>query len=397
MDLTHTEERTALKDSVRAWAAREWPPAVVRELQGSATGFDPRRWKQVRDLGWTGIAVPESAGGLGGDLLDLVVVVEELGRAAVSLPLAATVAHGILPLMWAGDPGGRLGGLFAGETVAVPAEVEPDGRASWPRSAAAGGAGSGAAGGGGGGGGGGGWRVSGTKTLVPFAEAADLLMVTTRLDGPGDAVVAIPTGRDGLSWRRLHLPVGDPVYRVELDRVLIRPDDVVASGGRARDLHTRMGAAATLLSCAYAVGLCATALDLAVEHARDRVQFGRPIGAFQSVANRCADMRVQTDAFRWLTYEAAWRFDRPAPVEQTDRTDQADRARDDAYLAVATAKSYGDLTVSTVCRDAHQVLAGMGVSTEHDLHLFTRRARTFEQTGGGPTRHLHRVADLIGL
>lgn len=367
MDLTHTPERAALAESVRAFLAREWPTSVVRDLQADPTGFDSRRWRQVRELGWTEIAVPAEHGGLGGGFLDLVVVVEELGRAAASLPLAATVAHGVLPLQWAGSP--RLPGLVSGETIAVPATLEADGRTAWP-SVPAPTAGDG-------------WVLSGAKTLVPFAGIADLLMVSTRLDGPGEALVAVPAG--GVRSRRLRLPIGDPVYRVELDGVRITADDVLATGGRARELHARTADVATLLACGYAVGLCGTALRLAVEHALERVQFGRPIGGFQAVANRCADMRVQTDAFRWLTYEAAWTLD------------QGDRTEPDAALAVAAAKAYGDLTVRTVTRDAHQVLAGMGISTEHDLHLFTRRARTFEQTGGGLTGHLHRVADLIGL
>jgi alkylation response protein AidB-like acyl-CoA dehydrogenase len=366
MDLTHTPERAALAESVRALLVREWPTSVVRELQATPTGFHARRWKQARELGWTAIPVPEDRGGLGGGFLDLVVVVEELGRAAASLPLVPTVAHGVLPALWSGAD---LAGLVSGETIAVPAVLEADGRTEWPVHAATrdGAAHDGS------------WRLSGAKTMVPFAEVADRLLVTTRLDGPGDAVVSVPTG--GVPMRRLRLPVGDPVYRVDLDGIRVTEADLVAIGAAAREAHSRATAVATLLACGYTVGLCETALRIAVEHAKERVQFGRPIGAFQSVANRCADMRVQTDAFRWLTYEAAWTSDQGL----------------DAALAVATAKAYGDLTVRTVTRDAHQVVAGMGISTEHDLHLFTRRARTFAQTGGSLTGHLHRVADLIGL
>ena len=383
MDLTHTEERSELAESVRAFVARDWPTATVRELQASETGFDPARWKRIAGLGWTAMPVPEEHGGLGGGFLDLAVVAEELGRGAVSSPLAATVTHGVLPLLWAGESSvreSRLVGLVGGETIACPADVEADGRSIWPAEPAPAD--------------GHGWTLDGTKVLVPFAEVADLLMVTARLEGRGEAIVALPRTLDGVTTSRMRLPVGDPVYRVDLSGVRITPDDLLATGPSATDLKARTDGVSALVSCAYTVGLCESALRLAVEHARSREQFGRPIGAFQSVANRCADMRVETDAFRWLTCEAAWLLDR---ADGPDRAHSADRIGRDAGLAIATAKAYGDLAVRTVVRDSHQVLAGMGISTEHDLYLFTRRARTFEQSGGSLVSHLNRVADLIGL
>jgi alkylation response protein AidB-like acyl-CoA dehydrogenase len=132
---------------------------------------------------------------------------------------------------------------------------------------------------------------------------------------------------------------------------------------------------------AYALGAAERTLEMTVEHARTRVQFGRPIGSFQAVAHRCADMRCDVDALRYLVYQAAWCLDADGP----------------SRLEVATAKAYGNEALRRIFMHAHQVHGAVGFSTEHDLHLFTRRAKATELSWGSTALHLERVAQAMGL
>jgi alkylation response protein AidB-like acyl-CoA dehydrogenase len=370
VDLTYTDDQRMLAESVRAFVARDWPTTTVRRLHDEPDGFSPQLWKRIRDLGWTAIAFPEEGGGLGGTFMDLAVVAEELGRGAVSTPLLTSTSLCAVPLQWGDGTGGcseLLPGLISGDRIGTAALLEPDGRLLWPDSACAALDDC--------------WAVTGAKVLVPFASVADLTMLSCSLDGLGPALVALPTERDGVAVQRHHIAGGEPRFRLDLDGVRVTRDDVIAHGDEAISLLGRCTDVATVLQTAHTVGLCEGALGLAVAHARDREQFGRPIGSFQAVANRCVDMRVEIDAARLIALEAAWRLDRGL----------------DAGSQVATAKAYANLTVRTVITHAHQVLGAMGFSTEHDLHLLTRAARAFEQGFGDHAAHLERIAVGLGL
>jgi alkylation response protein AidB-like acyl-CoA dehydrogenase len=203
---------------------------------------------------------------------------------------------------------------------------------------------------------------AGRKILVRWAEHADVFVVATA-DGlriveraDVDATAHSAIGGDALSsitWRG-----GDPL---------------------AGDIGGPLDHA-TITSLAYAVGVAEGALRLAVQHARDREQFGRPIGTFQAVAHRCADMRADIDACRYLAHQAAWAFE-----------------RGDAELQISAAKSYANEAIRRVFLNAHQVHGAIGFSTEHPLHRFTTRLKAFELTYGGTSRHRQRLARAMGL
>jgi len=373
MDLTYNDDQQALADSVRAFVAREWPIERVRDMQTHSTGFDDQLWKNLTALGWSAVAVPEEHEGLGGGLVEQLVVLEELGRGAVDSPLRTSIAYGAFGLLRGHNDSARarhLPAVAVGESIVTAAVLESDGRSAWPavtsdeteHSADH-------------------PRLRTTKTLVPYAASADHFVVTARLVDMGDVVLLIPADRAGIRMRRQEVPVGEPRYRVDFDGVEVRREDVLAAGDAAHELFTTCAEVDTILTAAYTVGLCQSALTLTVDHAKSRVQFGRPLGAFQTVAHRCADMHTEINATRLMVFEAAWLLDQSF----------------DARLASAAAKAQVDQTVQLVSANSHQVLGAMGFSTEHDLHLFTRRAKAYEQTGGGLDRHLHRVADLLGL
>ena len=371
MDLTLTDEQQLLKDSARRFLEERWPTARVRELESSADGHDPGLWEQVSALGWPGLALPEAHGGAGRGMLELALVAEELGHAAASCPLLSSTTQVALPLSRTAGGGAFdrwLEALAGGRALGTLAHLEP-GRAGdeWAepgleleRSGSA-------------------WRVTGVKDLVPFAAVADLLLVSVRVDRERTGVVAMERDRPGVVVRRQHAMGGEPLYAVELD-VEVRDADVV-TGDAALEILRRGLDAGAVAGCAYAAGLAVRALELSVAHAQSRLQFGRPIGAFQAVAHRCADMQADVDAVRLLALQAAWSLDHLEAPE----------------LEIGAAKAYANEALRRVFAHAHQVHGAVGFSMEHDLQLFTRRAKAFELSWGSVDRHRERVAQAIGL
>jgi alkylation response protein AidB-like acyl-CoA dehydrogenase len=226
----------------------------------------------------------------------------------------------------------------------------------------------------------GGWRLTGAKELVAYAAVAQVLLVSVRLAPHELAFVVVDRRAPGVRMQRQDALGGDPLYRVELD-VDVEDSDVVADGDECARVLGRALDHAAVASCAYAAGLAAKALELSVRHAGERHQFGRPIGAFQAVAHRCADMKADVDAVRMLALQAAWALDHLEAPE----------------LEVGAAKAYANEAMRRIFAHAHQVHGALGFSMEHDLQLFTRRAKAFELSWGAVDRHRERVARAIGL
>lgn len=358
MDLTLPDDLRMLSTSAREFVARECPTDRVRRVAGAPDGFDVDLWHAMAALGWTAIAIAADDGGAGGGALELAVLCEALGRGPVPSPLAVSTTLAALPIAWAGSAEQRarwLPALAAGEAVGTMAILEPGGFDEWTTPSMAGGA-----------------AVHGVKVLVPWAAVADVLVVAT-----ANGLFLVERDSATCAVER-HDDLGaDALFAVELRGAVAEP---LAADGHASVLHRALDHAA-VAQLASAVGAAERALELAVQHANDRHQFGRPIGAFQAVAHRCVDMRTDIDACRYLAYRAAWALDE----------------RRDGALEVASAVAYGKDALRRVVVHAHQVLGAIGFSTEHDLHLFTRRAKAFELTYGSSARHLERVAVEMGL
>ena len=365
MDLTYSDEQRMLADAARRWLGREYSTEVVRELEADPAGVRRSVWPRLVELGWPSLAVSQADGGSGGRLSDLVVLAEELGRAAAATPLLGSVGFGALPLAVSGAESVRrrwLPGIVDGQLIAAGCLLEPDGRSHWPvqDTDSAG--------------------LTGAKTMVGFAGSADVLLVSTRLAGLGPALVVLPSNAPGIRSVRLDSLGPEPVYAVDFDRVPITADDMLAEGPAARALLGQALEYMTVLATGHAVGLCEGALALAVTHAKDRVQFGRPIGAFQTVSNRLVEVRSEVDALRLLTYRAA------AAIES---------GAGDAGLHVATMKAYAGATARTTATETHQVMGAIGFTMEHDLQLYTRSLKAFETTLGTRATHLAQIAHQL--
>lgn len=358
-----TEEHRELAHSVRGWLARAVPPGEVRKLLDAGSpapcGVRPAYWEALTGQGLTGIHLPEEYGGGGGGLLDLAVVLEEAAYGSLPGPYLATALTGAVVRRATGaGTGDLLRGLAAGERTAALA-LTPGTLTATPAE--------------------GGHRLDGTAPPVLSGEAADLLLLPA----------ATPTGErwflvdaEGLTVRP-HRSVDPtrPTAEVRADAVLVPAHRALPlDSALVRDL-------AAVLLAADACGTAARSLDTAVEHARVREQFGRPIGAFQAVKHLCADMLVRLEQARALTWDAARAAD-----EETDASGDGEARGLTAALAAATAPD----AAYSCAKDAIQILGGIGFTWEHDAHLQLRRAVLARQLLGTADAHRLRAARLTG-
>jgi alkylation response protein AidB-like acyl-CoA dehydrogenase len=371
MDLTFDDDQLLLAESARQLFERSYTTEAAREAEEQPDGFSADLWRQAVELGWPGIALPESCGGAGYGALELAVLAEELGRGAATLPLLSSYAA-TLPLVWTGSDALRsrwLAPLAAGEAIAALAVTGPRGGEQLQLTGVAGG-----------------WTLSGTKIAVPFGGVADLLVVSVDPAGGAPSLVAVAADAPGIVRARHATFAPEPFASVTFTDVEVATDDVVGDGL----VLARALAHQTVVDTAYAVGLAGGALALAVDHATNREQFGRPIGVNQAVSHQCVDMRVEIDAMRVLALQAAWRLDR--------HTGSLDGDPAGAARAVALANAYARDVLPGIFARAHQVHGAIGFTMEYDLQLYTRRAKAYELFGGGSAApHLEQVARSLGL
>jgi alkylation response protein AidB-like acyl-CoA dehydrogenase len=364
VDFELSDEQRMLRDATRRLLEARSPLTAVRAAHDSEPGFDRGLWLEGSALGWPGMAVPEELGGSGQGIVELAVVAQEHGRLVQPGPFLPT-ATVTLALVAAGAdrPEVRertadvLGGAADGTSILSWAFAEP-GRGWLPEATAT--QATRAAGG---------LVVTGVKTSVQDADVADVLLVTARCDGELVQLL-VDRSAPGVSCTRLRgLDLGRHLCEVRLDGVRAPESAVVATGTAAveRDL-----AAGAVLLCAESVGVGARLLEMTVDYAKMRVQFGRPIGSFQATKHKCATMRSQLQGAQVATYYAAM-----ALAAGTD----------DADTAASVATSFTSEAVSRIAGEALQIHGGIGFTWEHDLHLYLRRAKSNEVLYGDASLH----------
>ena len=370
MRLVLNEEQEELQATVRRFLADRAPMARVREVMETPEGLDRALWdRMARDLGLPGIAVPEAYGGAGLGQIELSVVMEELGAALTPSPFLASAVLATNALMAVDDEDCRaelLPGVASGGTIATLAVAE-DG-SGWEPAAVAARATLAD----------GGWVLEGVKTLVPDGELADLVLVAARA-GDELGVFAIDDGAPGL--RRTSLAGLDPtrrLARLELSCVPARRlvcEDAEGALGHALDL-------AAVALAAEQLGGLQRCLDLSVEYAKSRYQFGRAVGSFQAVKHLCANMHVAMEMARSAVRYAAW---------------TADEEPGELPVAAALARAACSEAFFRVAADTIQVHGGIGFTWEHDAHLYYRRAKSSELLLGGQRQQRARLADRLGI
>ncbi|MGH9111246.1 MAG: acyl-CoA dehydrogenase family protein [Acidimicrobiales bacterium] len=370
MHLTFTEDQLALQATARAVLDRECPPSLVREAVEKGTGSD-RLWRCLAGLGWPALTVPEAAGGLGQGFVELAVVLEELGRACAPGPYLATMTQFLPALRAAGDRDGAtaprwLSAVARGELTGTLALAEGP---TWePRAVRA--TAQPVAGG---------WLLHGTKRHVLSGAEVDELVVAVRPAGDGGLALVVVPARDLAIEPVESLDATRPLATVRLDGVLVPDDRVLAPAAAGADVAlARVLHEATVGLALDTVGACQTLLDTTLAYAKVREQFGVPIGSFQAVKHRFADMLVALEKARVTAYFAALTV-----------------AEDDPRRAVAAsmAKAAAGDCQRLLTSSAIQLHGGVGFTWEHDAHLWVKRAKTGELLFGTSEFHRRIVAD----
>jgi alkylation response protein AidB-like acyl-CoA dehydrogenase len=379
MNFGFSEEQELLRATARKFFENECPSTVVRALMETPEGMNPQLWQQIAEQGWLGLIYPEAYGGLGLGFVDLVVLMEEMGRAVVPGPFFSTVLLGGLAILEAGNESQKkawLPRLVGGEARVSLAWMEPSATlppegiavAARPR-------------------GDGGFALSGTKLFVPDAHGADAIVVAARVgDGTGaDGVNLFLLSKDTPGLQVTLLPTMDQTRKlceVTLADAPAGPEAVLGAVGGGWAALDRVLDRATVALCAEMGGGAQKVLDMTVEYAKIRQAFGRPIGSYQGVKHKCADMLVDVENSKSISYYAAWALDEGDPQ---------------AKLAVSMAKAYVSDAYRRVASAGIQLHGGIGFTWEHDLHLYFKRAKGSEFTFGDATHHREQVAKLVSL
>jgi alkylation response protein AidB-like acyl-CoA dehydrogenase len=379
MDIGFTEEQELLRESARRFLESECTAQFVRQRMAESAGVTDEFWRKLADQGWFGIVYPEEEGGSGLGLVDLVVLMEEMGRAVMPGPFLSTVLLGGAAIAETGAPAQRrqwLPQIVAGSAKAALAWTESNLR--WDaagitlRAHEAGG----------------GFRLSGTKMFVGDAHLADILVIAARTrDGStmedGVSLFLVPKDTPGLAVSVL--PTIDETRKlceVRLDNVALPAGALLGEIHQGWVALSRVIARATVALAAEMCGGAQQVLDMTVAYAKMRVAFGKPIGSYQGVKHQAADMLVALENAKSLTYYAAW---------------AVDQGLEEAPLAVSMAKAASSDMSRKIAGIGIQLHGGIGMTWEHDLQLYFKRAKASEVAFGDATWHRERVARLMRL
>jgi alkylation response protein AidB-like acyl-CoA dehydrogenase len=369
MDFSLTEEQEMLKKVARNFLEKNCPSNLVREMEEEKDDTS-KLWRQMAELGWMGLLFPAKYGGSEGNFLDLVILLEELGRALAPVPFVPTMIVGLsilsygtekqkqefLPKITRGDliltlAWTELEANYEVANVSIQAVAEGDE-----------------------------FVISGTKFFVPYGHAADYLLCVTR---SRDEITPLLVERKapGISYTLLRTTALDKQYEVVFAEVKVQKANMLGRQGQGGEIARRILEQLAIAECALMVGGAERVLEMSVKYAKERVQFDRAIGSFQAIQHRCADMMVDLDGARLVTYEAAWKLSQGFPCA----------------LEVSVAKGWVNQAYQRICASGHQVHGGIGVIMDHDMQLYSRRAKASEFMWGDTDFHRELVAQELGL
>jgi len=368
MDFRPSSAQQMLVATAREVLRKECPPELVQRLALDPRGFDDALWRRLAELGWPGLLIPPEHGGSGGSLLDVILLVEEIGRAGLPGPFVTSAVAGTTAVLATADAGARrrlLPALATGERLVTLAVLESSASFDVDAVALAGTVPG---------------RLTGSKLFVADAHVAHDAIVAVREQGEV-SLLLLPLDRAGLARLPLDTMSGEKLFELTLDGVAVSADDRLGRAGEGRRALAAALTAGALARTAEMVGAAQRVLELAVEHARTRVQGGRPIGGHQAIQHACADLVRDVDAARGLLYAAAWRV--------------AEGVADEADAPMA--KAYAGEACLAVARRGHQIFGAIGYCEEHPLHLLHKRIHAASLDFGDAPLHLETVARAIGL
>ncbi len=372
MDFALSEEQEIFRDSTRKFLETECHSAVIRELEKSDTGHSPELWKKMAALCWSGINIPEQYGGAGLGLLELAILLEEIGAAAFDSPLFSTLVA-TLAILEAGSEEQHnelLPDIAAGEMILTLAVEELE-VAYEPRFVSSSAVLQGDA-----------YVVNGTKQFVCYANVADKLLVLARTSGlvgdvEGCTLFMIDAKATGIKLTALETIAPDRQFAVAFSDVCVSSESIVGEEGQGLSTLHRVFQKGTALVCAQMLGGAEHQLEATAEYAKQREQFDRPIGSFQAVQHHLANMYTLVQGSRWTSYQAVERLSRDKP----------------AAREVAIAKAFTSDACQQVAALAQQLHGGVGVDMDNDLQFYFRRAKALELKFGPSPVHLKKLGE----
>jgi alkylation response protein AidB-like acyl-CoA dehydrogenase len=371
VNFAFSEEQDELRRAVHRFLTEKSPETEVRRLMDTEDGYDPAVWSQMADqLGLQSLIVPEEFGGSGFTYVELIVVLEEMGAALLCAPYFSTVALAQNALLNSGDDKAKaayLPGLASGETIGALAITEDNGRWDFEgitlAASQAGGE----------------WKLNGHKSFVIDGHSAGLLVVAARTP-KGVTLFAVPGDAAGLT--KTSLMTMDQTRKQARIEFADTPATLIGEEGGAEPGLAKTLDLAAIALAAEQVGGAQHVLDMSVEYAKTRIQFGRPIGSFQAIKHKCADMLLEVESAKSAAYYAGW-----AAAEDSD----------EVPVVASLAKSYCSEAYFHAAADNIQIHGGIGFTWEHPAHLYFKRAKSSELLFGDPTYHRELLAQRIGI
>ncbi|RIK05453.1 MAG: acyl-CoA dehydrogenase [Acidobacteria bacterium] len=379
MNFAFSDEQEELKKSARRFCEEQYSSETVRRIMETESGVDEELWtRMAQELGWQAMIIPEEYGGAGFGYIELIVLMEEMGRAVVAAPFFSTVCLAANTLLVAGSDEQKqelLPGIAEGTRIATLALTEESGRwdadgvmATYSKN-------------------GGDYTLNGKKMYVVDGHTANTIIVAARAEGStgedGVSLFVVDAEASGLSRRPLQtMDQTRKQAEVTLDGVSVAGSALVGEEGNAWLAVTKVMDLASVALAAEQVGGAQMCLDMSVDYAKVRVQFGRPIGSFQAIKHKCADMLVEVESAKSAAYYAGW---------------AAREDNEELPITAPLAKAYCSEAYFHCAAENIQIHGGIGFTWEHDAHLYFKRAKSSELMLGDPSYHRELLAQRIGL
>ena len=377
MDFNFSEQQNMLRNEARRFLTKECPKTKVKELEKDEKGYDLQIWRDMADMGWMGLVLPEEYGGLNADFIDLMVLMEEMGRNILPGPFFSTVALCALPLLEYGNDVQKVGYLpqiAKGEKIWTVAMTESSGnyRASAIKAEAKLEDGE--------------YVLNGDKFFVSYANVADYLLViarTAKSKAPkkGLTFFIVDAKNPGIHIETIPTLTGEKQCKVSFKKVKIPRKDILGKVGQGWEIAEHIMRKATVLKCAEVSGACQAILDMANTYAKERIQFGKPIGSFQVIQHQLVDMLIDVEGLQYLVYQAAWLISIDAPGD----------------LQIAMTKAKANEVYRRIALSGIKIHGAIGFTMDHDIGLYYRRVLGAESVLGDADLHLEKVAANIGL
>jgi alkylation response protein AidB-like acyl-CoA dehydrogenase len=377
MNFGFTEEQDMLRISARDFLAKECPKAKVREIAKDERGYDPQIWRSMAELGWMGLVFPEEYGGMGAGFMDLVILMEEMGRNILPGPFFSTIALCALPLLEHGSSEQKtkfLSQVAKGEAIWTFALAESSGKyeaSEVKLHAVLKGTN---------------YVLQGHKLFVTDAHVADYILAVGRTresERPEDGIALFIVDARAPKVRREAIPTigGDRQFKVSFDKVVVPGDNILGKIGDGWNIVDFILQRAAVLKCAEMSGACQAVLDMTSSYARERIQFDRPIGSFQAIQHKLADMLIDVEAVQYLLYQAAWGISVGSP----------------SPWQISAAKAKANEAYQRICIEAVAAHGAIGYTMDHDLGLYYRRVKAAQFAAGDTDLHREVIAVELGL